>query len=189
VKHLNPHTKIIFLDRDGVINQFPGMGSYVTQWKDLHFIPKATRAIKLLSEAGYEINVISNQGCVARKQITFQDLDRLTARMLKMVEKDGGKIDGVFYCVHQASDHCGCKKPKVALFRKALRRRKVNLRRIYFVGDSQEDMQAAKNLGCRGLLVLSGRTKAGEFKRFDVKPSVVKKDLWSAAQWIIRKKH
>ena len=75
--------KIIFLDRDGVINRFPGMGSYVTRWKDLRLIPKATRAIKLLSGAGYEIHVISNQGCVARKLITLKGLDRLTSRMLE----------------------------------------------------------------------------------------------------------
>ena len=74
--------KIIFLDRDGVINRFPGIGSYVTRLKDFHLIPDALNAINHLNEAGFEVNVISNQGCVSHKLITLRTLRHITRRML-----------------------------------------------------------------------------------------------------------
>lgn len=180
--------KLIFLDRDGVINQFPGIGNYVTRWEDFHFLPRAAEAIALLSKAGYEVNVISNQGCVSRGDLTLEDLQKITGQMLKAVEKIGGKIHGVFYCPHQTNDHCDCKKPKTRLFQDALHGRSVTLKGIYFVGDSVEDMEAAQNLGCGKLLVLSGRNGPADVERFSVKPDVIKKDLWEAASWILQQK-
>ncbi len=180
--------KIIFLDRDGVINKFPGFGNYVTQWSEFHFLPNAIRATKLLVDAGFEIAVISNQGCVARKLITKTNLSKLTRRMLNIIKKNGGRIHGVYYCYHQTSDECDCKKPKTSLFKKAIKGRQINLGSTYFIGDSEEDMQAGENLGCQKLLVLSGRLKRSNVKSLSVKPDVIKKDLWSAAQWIVKKK-
>lgn len=179
--------KILFLDRDGVINRFPGMGAYVTSWKDFHFLPKALAAIGLLTKAGFELNVISNQGCVARKLITRAGLARLTRRMQRAAEKKGGRLR-VFYCYHQQSDGCDCKKPKINLFKKALRGRKVDLGATYFIGDSEEDVMAGAELGCRTVLVLSGRNRRGDVRTFSVKPDLIKKDLWDAARWIARKK-
>jgi len=54
--------KIIFLDRDGVINKYPGDRKYVTSLKGFKLLRGSVNAIKSLSEAGYAIFVISNQG-------------------------------------------------------------------------------------------------------------------------------
>ena len=108
--------KIIFLDRDGVINKFPGMGHYVTSLKSFRFLPNVKKAIALLTKNNYEIYVISNQGCVSRGLITVEGLDKITARMLRSVQAAGGAIKKVFYCIHQTSDRCECKKPKIKFF-------------------------------------------------------------------------
>jgi D-glycero-D-manno-heptose 1,7-bisphosphate phosphatase len=180
--------KLIFLDRDGVINKFPGVGHYVIRPEDFEFIPGSIEAIRLLKDAGFELHVISNQGCVTKGEITLKALQDLTQVMLRTVEKGGGKIDGVFYCVHESRDLCECKKPKTALLKQALRGRKADIPSIFFIGDSQEDMQAAENLGCQKLLVLSGRTRETDLETFQPKPDFVKKDLWEAAQWILQRK-
>ncbi len=182
-------TKLIFLDRDGVINTFPGMGNYVTRQKDFRFLPRVKEAIRLLSRSGFQIYVISNQGCVARGMISKKGLESMTERMLQAIEKKGGKIDGVYYCTHQTDDSCGCKKPKPKLFKKAIGGKKVNLKKTFFIGDSLVDIEAARNVGCKSLLVLSGRIKKREVKRLIISPNVVKKDLWSAARWITQKKY
>ncbi len=33
--------RVIFLDRDGVINRYPGDSDYVKSWDEFHFLPKA----------------------------------------------------------------------------------------------------------------------------------------------------
>ena len=49
-------------------------------------------------------------------------------------------------------------------------------------------MQAGENIGCRTVLVLSGRAQEEDLSRFLVKPQIVKKDLLDAAQWILEVK-
>ena len=180
-------TKIIFLDRDGVINEFPGMGNYVTGWEKFRFLPDALGAIALLTREGYEIHIVSNQGCVARGLLTMADLQEITRRMLKEIEKKGGSVSGVHYCIHQTSDGCECKKPKTALFRQALRGKPVDLSSVYFIGDSEEDIEASHNLGCQSVLVLSGRVAEESLRSLKWEPDAVKKNLWDAVQWIIQK--
>ncbi len=160
------------------------MGYYVTGWESFRFLPNAIKAIALLTRLGYEVNIISNQGCVARGFITREELKRLTDNMLKAIEKEKGKIHAVHYCYHQTSDNCECKKPKTKLFLDALGGRSVDLTKIFFIGDSQEDMAAGRALGCKTLLVLSGRTRPEDLTQIDPKPDLVKQDLWAAAQWI-----
>ena len=74
--------KVVFLDRDGVINEFPGNGLYVTKVKDFHFIPGSMEALKVLTDAGYDIFVISNQAGVGKGVYSRRKLDLITARLL-----------------------------------------------------------------------------------------------------------
>ena len=149
-------------------------------------MPNAKEALALLTRAGYEILVVSNQGCVARGLISQEDLGLITQDMMKAVEAEGGKIGGVFYCLHETKDQCECKKPKIGLFKEASRGRAINFQSTFFIGDSAEDVEAGENIGCKKILVLSGRTRREEeTDQFPVKPDVIKKDILEAAQWIL----
>ena len=98
--------KVIFLDRDGVINEFPGHGNYVTKVKDFHFVPGSLEAIRKLTEEGYAMFVISNQAGVGKGVYSQNKLDRITRYMLKKVNKKDGKIQKVFYCTHRSDRGC-----------------------------------------------------------------------------------
>jgi histidinol-phosphate phosphatase family protein len=183
-----PAMKLVFLDRDGVINRFPGKGVYVVREEDFHFIPGALQGLRLLTEAGYELHVVSNQGCVSRGLLSMEELNRMTGRMLDRIRREGGEIRQVYYCVHRTSDACGCKKPKTELLEKALAGRRVTKTGVFFIGDSEEDMAAGKNIGCRTVLVLSGRTGNEDIAKFASKPDAVRKDLLDAAKWLLKKR-
>lgn len=180
--------KIIFLDRDGVINHFPGKGLYVVREDAFEFLPGALEALRLLHGAGYESHVVSNQGCVARGMISETDLGRLTDRMRAEVLRAGGCLTGVHYCIHQKTDNCSCKKPLTTLFEKALAGRPVDPASIAMIGDSEEDMEAARRLGFLKVLVLSGRTAVADLAAFAPTPDAVKGDLLEAVRWLLRQK-
>ena len=180
--------RLVFLDRDGVINHFPGKGLYLVEEHKFHFIPGALTAIRLLTRAGFRLVVVSNQGCVSRGMITRASLMRMTKRMLKKVKASGGKIHKVYYCLHQKADGCACKKPKTLLFEKAMKGLKLKRKEVYFVGDSEEDIMAGHTIGCQTVLVLSGRSKKKDTHAFPKKPHFIKKDLLEAARWILKKK-
>ncbi len=179
---------LVFLDRDGVINRFPGKGLYVTRVDDFHFLPGALEAIQRLTKAGAEIHVVSNQGCVSRGLISGSELDRMTDEMLAQIQSYGGRIQQVHYCRHQTSDACECKKPKIKLFQNAIGDRAIDLNTVCFVGDSLEDIQAGKNLGCKALLVLSGRTVREDLTQWPVQPDTIQNNLMDAVTWILQKK-
>ena len=84
--------KVIFLDRDGVINKYPGDKRYVTSLRGFKILKGSLAALKKLTEADYKIFVISNQAGVAKKLYSKKTLDQMTQYMLKEVEKAGGKI-------------------------------------------------------------------------------------------------
>jgi len=174
--------KVIFLDRDGVINRDPGFGGYITCWKEFEFLPGALEAIKKLNQAGFEIIVISNQAGVAKGLYTLKDLDEITQNMLGEIGKSGGKISSVHYCPHKDEDNCSCRKPQTGLFARATKGRQVNFADTFFVGDNRRDVLAAKAIGAKSIFVLSGNTKLEEL---DVRPDFVARDLLEAVDKII----
>lgn len=175
----------IFLDRDGVINRDPGGTRYVTSWKEFKFLPRAKKAISLLNQKNYPIFVISNQAGV-NKGIYSQDaLNEITRNMLKELRKSSAKVEGVFYCTHRDEDNCSCRKPKDGLVRSAIKGRKINLKRSFFIGDTIRDVKTAKAAGCKSILVFSGKEKLANRKNWEVRPDFVFKDLYEAGKFIL----
>ena len=183
--------KIIFLDRDGVINEYLASG-YVTGWDKFHFLPGAVEAIKLLNSNGYEPVVISNQAGVNKGLYSPETLNEITKNMSRAIEKAGGSLKAVYYCPHREDENCDCRKPETGLFKKAIEELNLNfdLAGTYFIGDSLKDIKAGKTLGCRTVLVLSGeasRTDAEEAGKKDgLSPDWVANDLLSAVKYIIK---
>ena len=182
--------KIVFIDRDGVVNKDPEGWtdfSYVTKWDDFIFLPGALDAIKLLNDAGFMVAVISNQAGISKKYFTQEELDLVTDKFKLTVEEHGGKIAGVFYCTHSSADNCECRKPKPGLFKKAEECLGIKSKGSFFIGDTERDMEAGKKYGLKTILVLAGKTHFNDIQKWAVKPDYIFKDLYAAARFIIDK--
>ncbi|MDD5476719.1 MAG: D-glycero-beta-D-manno-heptose 1,7-bisphosphate 7-phosphatase [Candidatus Omnitrophica bacterium] len=178
--------KVVFLDRDGVINKYPGDKLYVTSLRKFKFLPRAKKAIALLSKNGFKIFVASNQAGVGKGTYSQKTLDLVTAKMLVDIEKAGGRIDKVYYCPHRKEMDCSCRKPKPGLLRQAAQKFKFNLKNTYFIGDTTRDIFTARAAGCKSILVLTGKEKLANQKNWEAKPDFVFKDLLAAAKFLAR---
>ena len=176
--------KVVFLDRDGVINEYPGDRDYVKNWQEFSFLPGSIEAIKLFNKNGLKVFVVSNQAGVSKGIYSKEALEDITARMLKEVERNGAYIDGVYYCVHRDEDNCNCRKPKVGLLEEAIKILKDKPEACFFIGDSFRDMKAAKAFGCKAILVLSGKEKIENKDSWEFVPDYVFKNLLEAARYI-----
>ncbi|HLF17948.1 MAG TPA: HAD-IIIA family hydrolase [Candidatus Omnitrophota bacterium] len=178
----------MFLDRDGVINEFPGNGRYVTTCRDFYFIPGALEAIRNLTRAGYTIFVVSNQAGVGKGLFTKKKLDQITRKMLRGVRKAGGRIKKVFYSIRRRDEGCTMRKPAVGSIKKAMQLLNANMRsarKAYFVGDTEVDIQTGKNIDCKTIFVLSGREDVLYMRRWDdVEPDYIVRDLLEASKLI-----
>lgn len=183
--------KVVFLDRDGVINEFPGNGKYVTKLKEFRFIPGSLEALRILTEKDYTIFVISNQAGVAKGVYTRDKLNHITRNMLQEVRAAGGRIKKVFYCTHRSDDGCDCRKPEIGSVRRALELMNKTIRsaqKAFFIGDTEVDILAGHNAGCKTIFVLSGRENRRHMRGWTVKPDFIAQDLLAAAR-IINQNH
>lgn len=177
--------KTVFLDRDGVINKYPGDKLYVTSVKKFKFLPGARSAIAKLSKNGFKIFVASNQAGVGRGIYAKRTLEAITRKMLLGIEKSKGKIDKVYYCIHRKDAHCLCRKPKPGLLKKAAKEFNFSLKNSYFIGDTIRDCVTAKNAGCKSILVLSGKEKLSNKRNWEVHPDFIFKNLNAAVNFLI----
>ena len=178
--------KFLFLDRDGVINKYPGDRLYVTSLKKFRFLPQAKKAIGLLTKKGFKIFVASNQAGIGKGVYARKTLDAITAKMLQDIEHAGGRITKVYYCTHHKEAGCACRKPKPGLLKQAAREFKFSLKGVYFIGDSIRDVLTAQAAGCKSILVLTGKEKPANRKHWEAKPDLIFKDLLAAAKFLTR---
>jgi len=71
------------------------------------------------------------------------------------------------------------------LIDQACRDRAVDLARSYVIGDDVKDITLGHTVGCRTVLVLSGRTSPGAAAQLQPRPDHVCQDLRAAADWIL----
>lgn len=144
--------KVIFLDRDGVINEKAPKAEYIKSWDEFKFLPGSTEALRLLSENGYMIFIITNQAGIARGIMSEGDLKSIHVNLEKALKNINVKIEGIYYCPHGWDDGCICRKPRAGMFFKAANEHNLDLSKTFFVGDDERDLEAGNAAGCRTFL-------------------------------------
>lgn len=147
--------KVVFLDRDGVINEPPRTQRYVLNWKAFRFNRGAPEMLAALYAKGYRLVVVTNQQGVGKGLLDRVELQRIHDNMCAEIERYGARIDGVYFCPHLQADNCACRKPKPGLIFEALDALAyaVDLEGSWFIGDALSDVEAGQRAGLRTLLV------------------------------------
>ncbi|MDG9852281.1 D-glycero-beta-D-manno-heptose 1,7-bisphosphate 7-phosphatase [Pseudomonas nitroreducens] len=147
--------KLLILDRDGVINQ--DSDDYIKSLAEWIPIPSAITAIARLSKAGWTLAVATNQSGIARGYYDLATLESMHARLRELVAEQGGELGMVVYCPHGPDDGCDCRKPKPGMLRQIAQHYGVDLKGVWFVGDSRGDLDAALAVDCLPVLVKTGK--------------------------------
>jgi D-glycero-D-manno-heptose 1,7-bisphosphate phosphatase len=189
----------VLLDRDGVINElvcFEEAGVVGAPFHESQFrlIEGAAEGVRLLSQAGYRVAVISNQPLVARRQCSLEGLERITARMRRELAARGAELDGIYYCLHhpqaflaEYAVDCDCRKPRPGLLRRAARELDLDLTRSVVVGDNLSDVRAGRAVGCRTILIGHRPCdNCGDDGDIQVHPDRVAASLYEAARSILQ---
>ena len=77
--------RIVFLDRDGTLNEEV---HYLHRREDLKLIPGVPQALRLLKQAGYRLVVVTNQAGVARGYYKESDVEALHRYMNRVLERE-----------------------------------------------------------------------------------------------------
>lgn len=147
--------KLVILDRDGVINQ--DSDQFIKSPDEWKPIPGSLEAIARLNQAGFQVVVATNQSGIGRGLLDMATLNAIHDKMHRHLAQAGGHVAAVFYCPHAADADCGCRKPRAGLFEEIGRRFGLPLAGVPAVGDSLRDLEAARSVGARPMLVLTGK--------------------------------
>jgi D-glycero-D-manno-heptose 1,7-bisphosphate phosphatase len=155
-----PSTRLVLIDRDGVINR--DSDAYIRRVEEWVPLPGSLEAIADLTRAGFTVAVITNQSGIGRGLFTAETLEEIHAAMRRAVEAVGGRIAGIFYCPHHPDEGCDCRKPQPGLLRQAAAALDARLEGVAFIGDKLSDVEAARAVGARPVLVGTRTAGAGE---------------------------
>lgn len=149
--------KTIFLDRDGVIinNEHH---YYIWKPEQVEFIEGIFENLQLLAKNGFQFFIVTNQGGIARGMYSKADVQKLHGQLLETFRKHGIEIIDIAFCPHHSNiEKCLCRKPEPLLLEKLMAKYSINPADSYFIGDSETDMEAARNAGIRGIKINPNR--------------------------------
>jgi len=171
-------TRIVFLDRDGVINRAvlrDGLPTPPASVQDLEVLPGVPQALASLKAAGFLLVVVTNQPDVARGTQTREAVEEMNDTLRRSLPLDAVKV-----CYHDDRDHCDCRKPSPGMLLEAARELDADLGRCYMVGDRWKDIEAGQRAGTTSILVECGYPEKGPGR-----PAATVRSLKEAADWII----
>lgn len=171
VARLNRSNKrpAIFLDRDGTISREVNL---LKSPEQLELIEGAAEAIRLINQSDYLAVIVTNQPVIARNLCSIEDLDFIHATLETMLGKEGAYVNAIYYCPHHPDKgypeerpeykiDCECRKPKPGMLLQAAKDWNIDLSKSYMVGDSDRDLNAGQNAGCKdSILIETNRPNA-----------------------------
>lgn len=139
----------VFFDRDGIVNESPGPGRYVTCWDEFHLIPAFVEALRVAHRHGYVGVLATNQRAVARGLMTLATLDAIHRRLADLLTREHGISLLDIACCPHAEGACACRKPQPGLLLSMAAKHRLDLPASWMVGDAETDIEAGRRAGCR----------------------------------------
>jgi D-glycero-D-manno-heptose 1,7-bisphosphate phosphatase len=152
--------KVVFLDRDGVINKEVG---YLHKIQDFEFINGVFEACLYFQSLDYQIIIVTNQSGIGRGYYDENAFHIVNNWMLNQFKNQGINILDVFFCPHSPESNCDCRKPKPGMFNRADDKYDIDMKNSWMIGDKEADVQAANAAVIQNtILVKSGHLIDGE---------------------------
>ena len=146
---------LILLDRDGTIIKDR---NYISSPDDVELIEGSGQAISNLKKLGFKVVVVTNQSGIGRGLFKEEDYYAVNNKLDELLYKFNAGIDAYYFCPHNPDSNykCLCRKPGTALFEDIKKIYKVKFQYSWVIGDKMSDMNFAKNIGLKSILVKTG---------------------------------
>jgi imidazoleglycerol-phosphate dehydratase / histidinol-phosphatase len=143
-------SKILFIDRDGVLIEEPS-DEQIDAYEKFRLIDGVIPALLRLRDAGFEFVMVSNQDGLGTASYPRESFEGPQALLLQILASQGIRFREILIDEHWPEDNSPNRKPGIGMVLHYLRDRSINLDASAMVGDRETDMQFAANMGVRGL--------------------------------------
>ena len=157
--------KILFIDRDGTLIEEPKDNFQVDSFDKLKFLPQVNTYLKkIVDETDYKLVMVTNQDGLGTKSFPEKTFWPVHNLMLSVFETEGIIFDDIFIDKTFAKDNAPTRKPNTGLLTKYLDASKYDLKNSFVIGDRLTDIQLAKNIGAKGILIGRSADKTDDKK-------------------------
>jgi len=159
MEHGQNNKRVIFLDRDGVINRLiveRGPRETPCTVDDLELLPRVVEAMSSLRKVGFDLVIVTNQPNIAKGKSTIQDYEDINCRLKELLGREAAVLDTYACTHHPDSDQvvvpellqeCSCRKPEPGLFLQAIKQHQIDVNSSWMVGDAKTDIEAGERAG------------------------------------------
>ncbi len=145
--------KVLFIDRDGTLVQEP-KDYQLDAFDKLVFYPKMLYNLaKIAKELDFELVMITNQDGLGTSAFPEKDFWPVQDFILATLEGEGICFSEILIDKTFAKDNAETRKPKTGMLSKYKNKNAYDLENSFVIGDRLTDMELAKNLGCKGILI------------------------------------
>lgn len=155
--------KVLFIDRDGTLVIEPPIDYQLDAFEKLEFYPKVFRNLHFIRQKlNFEFVMVTNQdglGTDSFPEDTFWPVHNL---MLKSFENEGIVFDDI--CIDRSfpEDNAPTRKPRTGMLTRYLNNPEYDLAGSFVIGDRATDVELAKNLGCKAILLQPDRSSLSD---------------------------
>lgn len=151
--------KVLFIDRDGTLVIEPPVDYQLDAFEKLEFYPKVFRNLYFIRQKlNFEFVMVTNQdglGTDSFSENTFWPVHNL---ILKSFENEGIVFDNI--CIDRSfpEDNAPTRKPRTGMLTAYLKNPEYDLSGSFVIGDRATDVELARNLGCKAILLQPDRS-------------------------------
>jgi imidazoleglycerol-phosphate dehydratase / histidinol-phosphatase len=158
--------KALFIDRDGTIVIEPE-DEQVDSFEKLTFLPGVITCLsKIARETDFELVMVTNQDGLGTELHPEENFWPVQNKILEILKGEGVSFAEIFIDKTLPSQKAPTRKPGTALLVKYLAQG-IDLNSSYVIGDRLTDIELAKNLGCKAILISLEKTSEAELTTSD----------------------
>ncbi len=145
--------KVLFIDRDGTLIKEPPVDYQVDSLEKLEFYPGVFRNLyHIRKNLDFMFVMVSNQDGLGTKSFPEEIFWPAQNKMLKAFENEGITFDAIHIDPSMPADKSPSRKPGTGMLTGYFSE-EYDLANSYVIGDRITDIQLAKNLGTKGILL------------------------------------
>lgn len=145
--------RVLFIDRDGTIIVEPSVTYQVDTLEQLEFLPSVLRNLHFIRhKLDFEWAMVTNQDGLGTSVYPQKNFDNVQRKMMQTLTNEGIYFDKIFIDKSFPEDNLPTRKPGVGMLKNYFSD-EYDLANSFVIGDRLTDVELAKNLGCKAILI------------------------------------
>ena len=148
-------SKILFIDRDGTLIIEPKTDFQVDSLNKLEFYPQVFKYLgKIAEELDYILVIVTNQDGLGTDVFPESTFHPTHDKMMSAFENENIRFRSVHIDKSFEHENSSYRKPRTGMLTEYLNNPdQYDLKNSFVIGDRLTDIELAKNLGCKGILL------------------------------------